>query len=398
MRSAFDSWCLDPEKYPIPSNLRKHCRMSSEFFPLSALWSRKLLLHILSVDKTHNIWCAWHHIHDKSVRINDSMGGKYQARKKMQGKPDPGPPILLYDCTGTHLERRSNIKQADGKYSNEAVEYYLNCGCPESESLLDMFLWKKGKIYSPTIDYEEGWRFQRLDPRQRALVCRQWEEATALVVDDLFLADDEGKKRPNHTVRFLEIQIQRLQERKARHEEEEVKRQEVAKQKEEALAQARALIKQSEADSKAKGKGEDVKGKKAKRKKSKADGAAEGKTKTKKVKKDEGIEEKGKRKADGAKGKKAEGMKGKDDVGSVGGEEAKGKKAKAKKAKNEAGVEDKAKEVNGEASTSGGGAKDKGKEVQGKVGASGGGAEDKGKSKDPKGAEPAVGKPDETSA
>lgn len=159
------------------------------------------------------------------------MGGKTKAPRRNE----KGPPIVLYELTGTHMPRRINKKGEDGEYVDCAEEGYCHCGCPLEEALLDLMLWKRGTIVSPTADKSEGWRRERLDPRQRGLVLNMWMWTTGLRLDDMYeLSDSKVKKnmlgvqvevfeKKRTAADMVRVQIERLQGRLKELEEKEVK-------------------------------------------------------------------------------------------------------------------------------------------------------------------------------
>ncbi|TFK17133.1 hypothetical protein FA15DRAFT_661675 [Coprinopsis marcescibilis] len=87
--------------------------------------------------------------------------------------------------------------------------YYLHCGCNLEEVLLDFFIWKRmGKLYSPTKNIYENmgapW-----SPRVCQGICNFiW--SLGIVVDDLYLYDNEGKRRGKDNVDAFFAAIQKI--------------------------------------------------------------------------------------------------------------------------------------------------------------------------------------------
>ncbi|KAE9394076.1 hypothetical protein BT96DRAFT_998907 [Gymnopus androsaceus JB14] len=71
----------------------------------------------------------------------------------------------------------------------------LTCGCQIENSLLDFYLFKTGRLWSPSKLQTEDWRSQRNHPRARELILTQIKSETLWNLDNIwcYKADDTGE-------------------------------------------------------------------------------------------------------------------------------------------------------------------------------------------------------------
>ncbi|KAG6810085.1 hypothetical protein H0H92_013381 [Tricholoma furcatifolium] len=172
-RDAIEGWLEHPGKYRLDDTLRRLIRKYQTFIPEAAISSRQLALEILTTNRG-NSRCVYHHRTDKTSKIRDGRGVKFQ----LYGVPEA--PCFLWKKTS------NTRKPAEG---------YLRCGCSEEDALLDFAFWKTWILESKGIT--EGLGEGVLSPRHRAFVLKNFRDYTGLKADDMYrgdLSDEEFER------------------------------------------------------------------------------------------------------------------------------------------------------------------------------------------------------------
>lgn len=183
----------------LASSVKVSARNESVFFPDMVRTTKELALYGTTT-KFGNMICPFHENHDKIGKITDVSGGTKNFR-----------------MTGTPYARNVGSSARKGV---EAEEGYMHCGCSIEDVLWDLYMWKGGKITSPTVPGKEGWRRERLNPRARAFMAQMFRDWTTLTVDDLYAYGPDRKRRS--VIDIIDKQIAGLQKKKAELEAEKV--------------------------------------------------------------------------------------------------------------------------------------------------------------------------------
>ncbi|KAK7038864.1 hypothetical protein VNI00_010494 [Paramarasmius palmivorus] len=145
----------------------------------------------------------WPFLHkdEKSQLVNDQE----DAKKDPDSSAPADPRLINYNGDNDDNDSPGWVR-VDCRDPN-ATE----CGCVLQDVLLDLWLWKTGKITSYTSKLVDNWRADFLTPRQRALVCAQYREASLLDIDDLYSYGVENGR----WVKRDELYIRRIQAQRA---------------------------------------------------------------------------------------------------------------------------------------------------------------------------------------
>ncbi|KAK7020170.1 hypothetical protein VNI00_017849 [Paramarasmius palmivorus] len=201
---------------------------SASILPELVTTSREIALAAL-VSADGNLICRYHTISDKS---RDKPGAVDGDDNTLYGRPWPWMHGLEKKAA---LDDDAKARAAAAKAAQDSEELLSNpellsptyqtpgwkvvesrgrdktdCGCYVQDVLLEVLLWKTGKLTSPTCDLVDDWRADFLDPRQRALVCKQYREGTLLDVDDLYsLGVENGRWVRRSKVYHRRVQAER---------------------------------------------------------------------------------------------------------------------------------------------------------------------------------------------
>lgn len=173
---AVQAHLLNPtnKKSRVANNLCNYLHEVSELLPEVSFIDCDLALHCLTT-RFHNMFCLYHHTHDKAGNVNDVD------------------PPSFHRVTGVPWAR--DAKSRDPKEKPIVREpKVLHCGCYADDALWDFFWWKTGFIHSPTTDRTESWRFTRLEPRARGLMVQFVRDFTHLEIDDIFSGTMDTQK------------------------------------------------------------------------------------------------------------------------------------------------------------------------------------------------------------
>ncbi|KAK7042938.1 hypothetical protein VNI00_008675 [Paramarasmius palmivorus] len=160
------------------------------------------------VSSRHNLICRYHSITDKSARR--SQLGVDGDDDTLYGRP--WPPLskavkdqLLQDQAKAEAAAlKAGADPASLKPEGWVIPGWnrvksrhpraADCGCDIEDMLLELYLWKTGKLKSYTVNIVDNWRADFLSPRQRALACAQHREWALLEADDMFsLGTEDGR-------------------------------------------------------------------------------------------------------------------------------------------------------------------------------------------------------------
>lgn len=171
------------------------------FVPECGNVAPELTLHILTTD-TGIVRCLHHSMNRSVAKVQNDLTASPRE----------------WSLTGTPYETDSArvVSLAGG---------LLTCGCQIENSLLDFYLFKTGRLWSPTKLQTEDWRSQRVHPRVRELVLTQIKSETLWNLDNIWcytMAADTGE----FTVfipesKRLRIMLERQTQRLAEIEERE---------------------------------------------------------------------------------------------------------------------------------------------------------------------------------
>ena len=193
---AIEAWKLYHQKhYAIPTRFRTPLRMVPGFVPECGNVCPELTLHILTTD-TGVVRCL-HHSMNRSVT---------RAQNDLTQSPRD------WSLTGTPFE-------ADNDREVSLAGGLLSCGCQIENALLDFYLFKTGRLWSPSKSQWEDWRSQRIHPRVHELVLAQVKLETLWGLDNIwcYKADDKGNftvfvSESERWTTMLERQKQRIAE------------------------------------------------------------------------------------------------------------------------------------------------------------------------------------------
>ncbi|KAK7034480.1 hypothetical protein VNI00_012327 [Paramarasmius palmivorus] len=145
----------------------------------------------------------WMHGAEKKVALDEEKEAKAAAAEALAAQEElPSDPDLL-NPNKPHKTPGLKIVASRGADKTD-------CGCDVQDMLLELRLWKTGKLTSPTCDLIDDWRADFLTPRQRALVCKQYREDTLLDIDDLYsLGVENGKWVRRDKVHHRRVQAER---------------------------------------------------------------------------------------------------------------------------------------------------------------------------------------------
>ncbi|KAK7018715.1 hypothetical protein VNI00_018308 [Paramarasmius palmivorus] len=145
----------------------------------------------------------WIHLGEKRKVWNaQQVEAAARAKAAMESEEMPTDPQLL------DLSKRLNVpgwKVVDIRGTDKT-----DCGCDVRDVLLEIILWKTGKLTSPSCKLIDDWRADFLNPRQRALVCAQYREGTLLDADDLYsMSSENGRWIKRDKVHHRRVQAER---------------------------------------------------------------------------------------------------------------------------------------------------------------------------------------------
>lgn len=147
-QKAIDVWrkLHNSQSYKIKITVRNLLRNVASFIPEAGSICPELTLHILT---TTNGWtrCLYHSYNrTKKNAQNDTLPGKRSW--KLTGTP--------------YSQDKTRKVMLEGGI--------LHCGCEIKNALMDFYLFKTGRLWSPSLKASESWWTQRNHPQVRELI------------------------------------------------------------------------------------------------------------------------------------------------------------------------------------------------------------------------------------
>jgi hypothetical protein len=185
---AVENYLSDPTDF-IPFTERRLIRHVQEVCPWAAEISRDLSLHIFT-SRRANVVCGLHGERDKGGGKCD-LKTTEKSQYRVTGTPFPRRVTPPKTQKGVSRARSAKTKLKEAKTKPEERKGIMDCGCVEDDVILDFYWWKLGFARSVSTGMKEGWKDQRLNPRARAFMVREWKSATALEVNDIFTDNED---------------------------------------------------------------------------------------------------------------------------------------------------------------------------------------------------------------
>ncbi|KAK7034052.1 hypothetical protein VNI00_012483 [Paramarasmius palmivorus] len=233
------NWLLRCKKTAGPSSIPKvsqglttYVLKHSSTIPEAATSSWEIALAALTSQKGF-AKCRFH------TQTEKTTGRRFDNDKELYGTPWPGVTKAMKAANDNNAvgrededassssedekEKEPDIREMDPLHCVSWSPWWwkrvkgrhpkaLDCGCDVDDVLLDFYLFKTGKLTSPTMARTEGWNTDWVRPRQRALYLASWREGTKLTVYDCYsMVSVKGHWKHRDPADITNISISRMQ-------------------------------------------------------------------------------------------------------------------------------------------------------------------------------------------
>ncbi|KAK7020674.1 hypothetical protein VNI00_017664 [Paramarasmius palmivorus] len=220
-----------PSSIPkVSQGLTTYVLKHSSTIPEAATSSWQIALAAMTSQKGF-AKCRFHTLTEKTT------GRRFDNDKELFGTPWPGVTKAMKAAndnnavgneeedgsSGSEDDKEPDIREMDPLHCASWSPWWwkrvkgrapkaLDCGCDIDDVLLDFYLFKTGKLTSPTMSRSEGWKTDWVRPRQRALYLASWREGTKLTVYDCYsMVSVKGQWKQRDPADITKISISRMQ-------------------------------------------------------------------------------------------------------------------------------------------------------------------------------------------
>lgn len=188
----------------IPAKLRRLIRENQSLVPEAGTKDRQLALECLMTQNL-NVFCSYHHAIDKGGRKTDGKDGQKYV---LNGVPLPRETVDP-DAVKALKKKKSVLYTSKGEFRSPRLRSgYLNCGCEIDEALMDFYFWKTWTITGVVDGKEvtESMGDQRLPPRLRAFVVKNFKDWACLTLDDLYTRKHLTREHHQKAMYFKQLE------------------------------------------------------------------------------------------------------------------------------------------------------------------------------------------------